>query len=54
MHYQAKNGRAGLIPNSLWRSLIFTSSCIMVLITSALANCMELYSSLLSVQPVAC
>ncbi|KAF3764447.1 MFS general substrate transporter [Cryphonectria parasitica EP155] len=46
MSYQVKNNRTALIPNSLWRSHVFTSSCIMVLLTNALTNCMELYSSL--------
>lgn len=47
MHYQTKNDRTALIPNSVWRSHVFTSSCIMVLLTNALTNCMELYSSFL-------
>jgi hypothetical protein len=47
MHYQVKHNRTALIPNSLWRSPVFTSSCIMVLFTTAVTNCMELFSSLL-------
>ncbi|ETS76975.1 hypothetical protein PFICI_10849 [Pestalotiopsis fici W106-1] len=46
MHRQEKNNRNALIPNSLWRSHVFTSCCIMVLLTNGLVNCMELYSSL--------
>ncbi|KAI1420908.1 MFS general substrate transporter [Xylaria sp. FL1777] len=46
MHYQVKRSRTALIPNSLWKSFVFTSSCIMVLFTTAVTNCMELYSSL--------
>ncbi|KAL0938322.1 uncharacterized protein CTRU02_204932 [Colletotrichum truncatum] len=46
MHYRVKNNKTALIPNSLWRSHVFTSCCIMVLLTNALTNCMELYSSL--------
>ncbi|KAI0427238.1 MFS general substrate transporter [Xylaria sp. FL1042] len=46
MHYQVKRSRTALIPNSLWRSFVFTSSCIMVLFATAVTNCMELYSSL--------
>ncbi|AEO67968.1 uncharacterized protein THITE_2051060 [Thermothielavioides terrestris NRRL 8126] len=46
MHYQSKNNRTALIPNSLWRSRVFTSSCILILLTNAITNCMELYSSL--------
>ncbi|KAI1413266.1 MFS general substrate transporter [Hypoxylon sp. FL1857] len=46
MHYQVKHNRTALIPNSLWRSAVFTSSCIMVLFATAVTNCMELFSSL--------
>ncbi|KZL86603.1 mfs transporter [Colletotrichum incanum] len=46
MHYRVKIKKTALIPNSLWRSHVFTSCCIMVLLTNALTNCMELYSSL--------
>ncbi|TWU73794.1 hypothetical protein ED733_004209 [Metarhizium rileyi] len=45
MHCQVRNSRVALIPNSLWQSHVFTSLCIMVLLSNALANCMELYSS---------
>ncbi|KAI8231442.1 Drug resistance protein [Colletotrichum sp. SAR 10_86] len=46
MHRQVKTNRTALIPNSLWKSHVFTSCCVMVLLTNALTNCMELYSSL--------
>ncbi|KAK4195507.1 major facilitator superfamily domain-containing protein [Triangularia verruculosa] len=46
MHYRHKKSRTALIPNALWRSGVFTSACIMVMLTNALINCMELYSSL--------
>ncbi|KAJ0387424.1 hypothetical protein COL922a_002244 [Colletotrichum nupharicola] len=46
MHRQATTHRTALIPNSLWKSHVFTSCCVMVLLTNALTNCMELYSSL--------
>ncbi|KAF7540136.1 hypothetical protein G7054_g1539 [Neopestalotiopsis clavispora] len=46
MSYQEKRERAALIPNSLWKNWIFTSCCLMVLLTTAVCNCMELYSSL--------
>ncbi|KAI8316975.1 Drug resistance protein [Colletotrichum sp. SAR11_240] len=46
MHRQVKMNRTALIPNSLWKSHVFTSCCVMVLLTNALTNCMELYSSL--------
>jgi hypothetical protein len=46
MHYQVKRNRTALIPNALWRSSAFTSVCIMALFSTAVTNCMELYSSL--------
>ncbi|KAJ2988369.1 hypothetical protein NUW58_g4013 [Xylaria curta] len=46
MHYRVKRNRTALIPNSLWRSFAFTSVCIMVLFSTSVTNCMELYSSL--------
>ncbi|KAE9581869.1 hypothetical protein CGMCC3_g2152 [Colletotrichum fructicola] len=46
MHRQAITHRTALIPNSLWKSHVFTSCCVMVLLNNALTNCMELYSSL--------
>ncbi|OTA92373.1 hypothetical protein M434DRAFT_396468 [Hypoxylon sp. CO27-5] len=46
MRHQVNHNRTALIPNSLWRSSVFTSSCIMVLLATAVTNCMELFSSL--------
>ncbi|GFP60402.1 MFS-type transporter 1 [Trichoderma asperellum] len=46
MQYQEKHQRNALIPNSLWKNWVFTSCCLMVLLTTAVCNCMELYSSL--------
>ncbi|KAJ5219947.1 hypothetical protein N7468_009151 [Penicillium chermesinum] len=46
MHYQVKSNRVALIPNYLWRNSTFVSSCIIILLTSAVTNCMELYTSL--------
>ncbi|KAK4062440.1 hypothetical protein Trihar35433_9261 [Trichoderma harzianum] len=46
MQYQERHQRNALIPNSLWRNWVFTSCCLMVLLTTAVCNCMELYSSL--------
>ncbi|UKZ78318.1 hypothetical protein TrVFT333_006054 [Trichoderma virens FT-333] len=46
MQYQEKHQRNALIPNSLWKNWVFTSCCLMVLLTTAACNCMELYSSL--------
>ncbi|KAJ9137791.1 MFS general substrate transporter [Coniochaeta hoffmannii] len=38
--------RPVLIPNSIWRKLAFTSVSIMILLSTAVMNCMELFSSL--------
>ncbi|KAL7919276.1 major facilitator superfamily domain-containing protein [Trichoderma austrokoningii] len=46
MQYREKHQRNALIPNSLWKNWVFTSCCLMVLFTTAVCNCMELYSSL--------
>ena len=46
MHVQEKAGRPALIPNSLWKRKAFTSICLMVLLSTAVVNCMELFSSL--------
>ncbi|KAL6887116.1 major facilitator superfamily domain-containing protein [Trichoderma evansii] len=46
MQYREKHQRNALIPNSLWKNWVFTSCCLMVLLTTAVCNCMELYSSL--------
>jgi len=39
--------RPALIPNSLWKNTVFTSMCLMVAVSYAIANCMELFCSLL-------
>lgn len=36
-----------LIPNSLWRNRVFTSVCLTVLFSNAVANAMEVFCSLL-------
>ena len=46
MHRQEKTGKPALIPNSIWKKKAFTSICIMVLLSNAVVNCMELFSSL--------
>ncbi|KXH63585.1 hypothetical protein CSAL01_09451 [Colletotrichum salicis] len=43
MHHRVKNSQTALIPNSLWGSYAFISCCVMVLLTNALTNCMELF-----------
>jgi MFS family permease len=46
MNRQERLSRPALIPNSIWRKLAFTSVCIMILLSTAVMNCMELFSSL--------
>lgn len=47
MNYQVKHNRPAVMPNSLWRNSSFTSICIMVLLSNAVSNNMELFCSLL-------
>jgi hypothetical protein len=47
VHLQEKRGRPALIPNSIWKKGAFAATCIMVLLSTAVANCMELFCSLL-------
>ncbi|KAL8721628.1 MAG: hypothetical protein Q9225_001717 [Loekoesia sp. 1 TL-2023] len=46
MSYQEKNSRPALIPNSIWKNTAFTSICIVQLLSWAVLNVMEFYSSL--------
>lgn len=46
MHRQEKLGKPALIPNSIWKNPAFSSVCIMVLLSTAVMNCMELFCSL--------
>ncbi|OIW28670.1 MFS general substrate transporter [Coniochaeta ligniaria NRRL 30616] len=46
MHRQTSLHRPALIPNSIWKSLPFTSVSIMILLSTAVINSMELYCSL--------
>jgi Na+/melibiose symporter-like transporter len=43
---QERIGRPALIPNSLWKNQTFASVCVMVLLSSAVLNAMELFCSL--------
>lgn len=47
MNHQVKHDRPAVMPNSLWRNASFTSICIMVLLSNAVSNNMELFCSLL-------
>ena len=49
MHRQEKLNKPALIPNSLWKKTTFTTVCLLVLASTAVTNCMELFSSLLYV-----
>lgn len=44
---QESRQRAALIPNSLWKNTVFTSVCLMVMVSYAVGNAMELFCSLL-------
>ncbi|KAB5555091.1 major facilitator superfamily domain-containing protein [Coniochaeta sp. 2T2.1] len=46
MHRQESLSKPALIPNSIWRKLAFTSVSIMILLSTAVMNCMELFCSL--------
>lgn len=46
MRHQESLSKPALIPNSIWKNTAFTSICIMVLLSTAVMNCMELFCSL--------
>lgn len=46
MNRQERRQQPALIPNSIWKNTAFTSICIMILLSNAVMNCMELFSSL--------
>lgn len=46
MHRRERAGKPALIPNSIWKKKAFTTICLMVLLSTAVTNCMELFSSL--------
>ena len=46
MRRQERQGKPALIPNSLWANLPFTTICILVLLSWAVVNSMELFFSL--------
>ncbi|KAK5110525.1 hypothetical protein LTR62_005717 [Meristemomyces frigidus] len=43
---QERKGQPALIPNSIWKNAAFTSICLMVLLSYAVQNSIELFSSL--------
>jgi uncharacterized membrane protein YbhN (UPF0104 family) len=46
MRYRERNGKSALVPNKLWKSSAFTSTCIMIALSWAVTNSIELFSSL--------
>jgi len=46
MHYRERRGKTALVPNKLWNSLPFASTCIMVALSYGVMNSIELFSSL--------
>jgi len=46
MYYQERAGRPALIPNSLWKNIPFTATCLMVAISYGVMNSTEIFSSL--------
>ena len=47
MNHRESLGKPALIPNSIWKNSAFTSICIMVMLSYAVLNSMELFLSLL-------
>ncbi|KAI4627964.1 hypothetical protein J4E80_002100 [Alternaria sp. BMP 0032] len=45
MHYRERRGKAALVPNKLWNSLPFASTCIMVALSYGVMNSIELFST---------
>lgn len=43
MHYRSALGREDLIPNRFWKRLPFSSICIMVMMSYAVTQILELY-----------
>lgn len=46
MHFQERRGKPALIPNSIWKNTIFSTICIMVLMSWAVLQSMEWFFSL--------
>jgi hypothetical protein len=46
MKRQERAGRPALIPNSIWKNTAFSSVCIMIMLSIAVMNSMELFCSL--------
>lgn len=46
MHHRERTGKSALVPNKIWRSSAFISTCIMIALSWAVTNSIELFSSL--------
>jgi MFS family permease len=46
MHHRTRTHRPALVPNALWSNIPFTSTCIMVALSSGVMNSIEVFSSL--------
>lgn len=46
--HQEKRGKPALIPYSIWGNSSFTTACLLMLISNAVLNSVEVFSSLLS------
>ncbi|KAK4504447.1 hypothetical protein PRZ48_005363 [Zasmidium cellare] len=46
MHFQEKRGKPALIPNSMWKNSAFTSVCLMIMLSSSVNSCLEIFCSL--------
>ncbi|KAJ4356985.1 hypothetical protein N0V95_002857 [Ascochyta clinopodiicola] len=46
MHYRKRVNKPALVPNTLWRNIPFTSTCIMVALSYGVMNSIETFSSL--------
>jgi MFS family permease len=46
MYQRERSGKAALIPNSLWKKVPFTSTCVMIALSYGVMSAMELFSSL--------
>lgn len=46
MRRQEHTEKPALIPNTIWQNASFTTVCLLVLLSNAVVNCMELFSSL--------
>lgn len=46
MHYRERIGKPALIPNTIWKNIPFSSTCVMVSLSYGVMNANEIFSSL--------